>query len=104
MKDTFDDLYSTIQPLIVNKKYNEAREEVKKELYLLAGSLGGSTNEQLAMVKNKFMAFLPEDMRLLLETKNPEPEEKHKEENPADAASDYAKFNEETIARMKKEG
>jgi hypothetical protein len=99
IKDTFDDLYATIEPLIDDKKYDEARNELKKELHLLAESLGGSTSEQLTMLKSRFNAFLPEKMRLLLDAKTPEETEEGEKK-----VLDANEPENEIIARMEKEG
>ncbi len=96
IKDTFNDLfYLKLQPLIAEKKYAEARREVKRELRLLAEALGGPINERLEAINGEFEAFLPEDVRSLLETETP------KEEREEVV---YTESENELIARMAEEG
>ena len=92
IRDTFDDLYQKLQPLVAHKKYTEARREIEKELRLLADGLGGSINDRRAMVNREFAAFLPEDIRTELEIGTPMGEETQ------------AESENELIARMAEEG
>jgi len=85
-QDTFDDLYAKIEPLVDEAKYDEARAKIYEELHLLAESLSGSADEQFDTIKKEFVAFLPEDVRGLLDVK-------------ADAESD-----DEIVANMEKDG
>jgi len=102
MKDTFNDLYRTIEPLIADGKYDEARQEVKKELRALAVGLGGSLNERLVVVNDEFEAFLPKAARSFLEKKNPESGEM--EDERKDAVNAGEESDVEIVAREEKEG
>ncbi len=102
MKDTFNDLYRTIEPLIAEKKYDEAKKEVKKELRLLAGALGGSLDKQLAMVNEEFEAFLPEYARALLKDESSREVSPEKDDQKNETVS--AESDNEVIEQMEKEG
>lgn len=71
-EDTFLDIYRKIVPLIANEKYAEAQREIKKELSMLAGALGGSADERLRNVRKEFEVFLPEEVRWLLNNETSE--------------------------------
>jgi hypothetical protein len=70
-RDTFESLYGKIVPLIADENYEEVQREIKSELSLLAGGLGGAKDETLANLRKEFDAFLPEEMRFLVSSETP---------------------------------
>lgn len=62
-EDTFEDIRRKIAPLIEAEKYDEANHEIKQELNLLAGAMGGDKSDQLIKLQQELGRFLPERER-----------------------------------------